>query len=46
MNVLTRAVIYDCSYLVLYSNGKSAVRVMPHTRQLGPHYWKGRAHPR
>lgn len=35
------------SFLVLYANGKSAVRVdAPGARQLGPHYFKGDDSPR
>eukprot|EP01026_Neomeris_dumetosa_P028844 TRINITY_DN2336_c0_g1_i4.p1 TRINITY_DN2336_c0_g1~~TRINITY_DN2336_c0_g1_i4.p1 ORF type:complete len:616 (-),score=86.67 TRINITY_DN2336_c0_g1_i4:287-2134(-) len=35
------------SYLVLYANGKSAVRVdAPGVRQLGPHFFKGDNDPR
>ncbi len=30
----------------LYANGKSAVRVMPGIRPLGPHYWSGPSHDR
>ncbi len=29
------------TFLLLYANGKSAVRVMPGVSQLGPHYFTG-----